>query len=199
MKILIPILSLWILFSLSTARAENEHVHGLELEAESYSSDSLYLTESEWTSSNGQKLRLSELRGRPQLIALFYASCESACPAIVDAMKKVEHSIPREQANALGFVLVTFDHSGDTPTVLGAYAKKRGLGKNWTLLQGSEADTRELAVLLGSKFKKIGPSNFAHTNLIALLDEEGRIAARAKALSELEMLIVEVQKLLRPH
>lgn len=185
-----------LLFTPVVAAAE-EHVHSLELNADPYSSESLFLTTSEWTASDGRRMKLRDLQGKARLVALFYASCTSACPAIVDAMKRVEKVIPAKHAKDFGLVLVTFDTEEDTPEALRRYAEKRDLDKErWLLLRGEEDDTRELAVLLGSKFKKLGPKNFAHSNLIALIDRDGRIVARAKTLADIESFSDDVRKFL---
>ncbi|MFN8392168.1 MAG: SCO family protein [Bdellovibrionota bacterium] len=172
-----------------------DHIHGTELEPSESTPDSIYQVDSQWTASDGRQLRLSELAGKPRLIALFYASCASACPAIVDAMQRVERDI--QAGDELGFILVTFDTDEDTPAVLAQYAAKRRLDRTkWSLLRGGEDDTRELAVLLGSKYKKLAPRSFAHSNLIALLDKDGRIVARAKSLSDIPSFSSDVRAFL---
>ena len=174
-----------------------DHVHGTALEAEPFSADSLFSTDSAWTTPDGREMKLGDLRGKPRVIALFYASCSSACPLIVDAMKRVEKEIAAKKFPAPGFVLVTFDPEEDTAAVLKRYAEKRGLAPDrWLLLRGDDDDVRELSVLLGSKFKRIGNKNFAHSNVIALLDSEGRIVARSKALDDVDRFAAEVTEYL---
>ncbi len=173
---------------------EHDHAHHTTIEPGESASDSLFLTDSVWTTSEGKAMRLADLKGEPAVLSLFYASCESACPAIVEAMKKLERALPSAK---LGFVLVTFDPENDSADVLQKYASKRSLAKEkWRLLRGSEADTRELAVLLGSKYKRTGEKQFAHSNLIVLLDGEGRVVARAQDLSEIDKLTEQTRRLL---
>ena len=186
-----------LLYPASLIAEEHAHVHGEELQASDFSPESLFLTDSRWSSTDGKEFRLRQMRGTPMLVALFYATCNSACPAIIDAMKKVEKSLPPEHTAGLKFVLITFDPINDTADVLRHYAVKRDLKQDrWLLLRGQEDDTRELAVILGSKFKRIGPTDFAHSNLIALIDGEGRVVARAKTLSEVAEFSVEVNRFL---
>ena len=85
MKILLFAL-LFLLLPYCTLRADDSarDTEGIE---ESASDDSLYLTDSIWTSSDGRRIKLAELAGRPVVMALFYTSCDSACPLIIDAMK----------------------------------------------------------------------------------------------------------------
>ena len=192
MKILLFAL-LFLLLPYCTLRADDSarDTEGIE---ESASDDSLYLTDSIWTSSDGRRIKLAELAGRPVVMALFYTNCDSACPLIIDAMKRLEKTLGADEAAKVRFVLVSFDTEADTPEELKAYARKRGIDRaNWELLRGSKDDTQELAVLLGSKFKKVSPNMFAHSNLIVVLDGSGRIAARVNALDQLDLLVDKVR------
>jgi protein SCO1/2 len=175
--------------------AQHHHVHGSELPAVNFSSESLFLTESEWSTHLNKTIQLRDLRGRPRVLALFYASCTSACPILVDQMKQIERALGAA-ADRVGFVLVTFDPRDDTREVLEAYADKRSLEPSrWLLLRGDEDDTQELAVLVGSKYKRLGPKNFAHSNLLVYLDEEGRIQARSKSFRESDDFTARVLEL----
>jgi protein SCO1/2 len=49
---------------------------------------SLYLIESKWTSDVGKTIPLSVLRRRPQIVTMFFTRCESACPILMNDMKK---------------------------------------------------------------------------------------------------------------
>ena len=49
---------------------------------------SLYQLDSTWTSDQGRRVKLGVLRGRPQVLALFFTRCEFACPIIVHDMKQ---------------------------------------------------------------------------------------------------------------
>ena len=160
-----------------TTPQPHAHHHGSELPSGEITDDSLYQTESLWQTSDSKTVKLSSFRGTPQVIALFYASCESACPIIVDLMKQVERQIGAEALSKTHFILVTFDPERDSTETLRAYAVKRSLtAPGWTLLRGSPEDTQELAVLLGFKYKKLEDGNFAHSNTISVLDKNGRIA-----------------------
>ena len=196
MKILLFAL-LFSLLPCCTVLADDDarELEGIE---EGASDDSLYLTDSIWTASDGRRIKLGDLAGRPVVMALFYTSCDSACPMIVDAMKRLEKTLGPDESAKVRFVLVSFDTEADTPEELKSYARKRGIDRaNWELLRGSRDDTQELAVLLGSKFKKVSPKMFAHSNLIAVLDAGGRIVARVNALDQLDLLVDKVRLALK--
>lgn len=146
------------------------------LESGKPSDKSLYLTESKWTSDVGRVVPLSVLRGRPQVVAMFFTHCEYACPIIVNDMRKLQASLPEGIRDRVDFLLVSFDASRETAESLRAYRKKEKLPKkSWTLLRGNEDDVRELAALLGINYAADSRGQFAHSNLITVLNAEGEV------------------------
>jgi protein SCO1/2 len=145
---------------------------------------SLYLLDSKWTSDVGRTIPLSVLRGRPQVVAMFFTHCEYACPILVNDMRKLEAVLPEEVRGRVDFLLVSFDARRDTPETLAAFRKKENLpAKNWTLLRGAEDDVRELAALLGINYAPDARGQFAHSNLITVLNAEGEIVFQQPGLN----------------
>jgi protein SCO1/2 len=128
-------------------------------------------------------LKLAALRGRPQLVTMFFASCQFTCPILVSDMKRIEAALPQGVRTNVGFVLVTFDSERDTPEALAAYRKIHGLTSNWTLLRGAPDDVLELGALLGVKFKKDLRGQFAHSNVITVLDAGGETVRQIVGLN----------------
>jgi protein SCO1/2 len=160
---------------------------------------SLYQLTSSWTNDASEALMLDSLRGRPQIVTMFFASCEFACPILVRDMKHIEAALPETVRTNVGFVLISFDSRRDTPAVLANYRKLYGLNSNWTLLLGGPDDVLELAALLGVKYKKDARGQFAHSNLITLLNSNGEIAARQIGLSQDgEEFVSNAKRLLAP-
>ena len=146
---------------------------------------SLYLLDSKWTSDVGKTVPLSVLRGRPQVLAMFFSHCEYACPILVNDMRKLEAALPRDVLAKVDFVLVSFDTKRDTPEVLAAFRKKEKLpAASWTLLRGEADDVRELAALLGINYAQDARGQFAHSNVITLLNAEGEIAFQQNGLNQ---------------
>lgn len=58
---------------------------------------------------------------------------------------------------------------------LRAYRESRALDGQWILLHGDDVAVRELAALLGVKFKRGASGQFVHSNLISLLNLQGEI------------------------
>jgi protein SCO1/2 len=160
------------------------------------SDQSLYQLDSSWTNDQGAALPLASLRGRPQIVTMFFARCEFACPILVHDMKRIAAALPESLQTNVGFVLVSFDSERDTPAALAGYRKIHQLPPNWTLLRGTPDDVLELAALLGVKFKKDLRGQFAHSNLITVLDSNGEIASQQAGLNQrVDDLVSTVKRL----
>jgi protein SCO1/2 len=150
-----------------------------------FSDKSLWQLDSTWTNDSGNKVQLSSLRGRVQVLVMFFASCEYACPLLVHEMKQIEAALPETVREKTGFTLISFDPQRDTPSALRTYRQAQDLGTNrWTLLQGKPDDILELAALLGVKYKKDARGQFAHSNLITVLNEDGDIVYQQVGLNQ---------------
>jgi protein SCO1/2 len=149
------------------------------------SDQSLYQTESTWTTDAGKKVQLADLRGRPQVVVMFFASCTYACPILVHDLRRIESGLPPALRTNVGFTLVTIDPKRDTPAALAEFRSIRSLpAETWTLLHGPDDDILELAALLGVKYKQEANGQFAHSNLITLLNEQGEIVHQLVGLGQ---------------
>ena len=164
-------------------KAEDPPCHHEELAADApLEAESVYQVDSSWTRSDDKEFRLSQLRGKVRVAAIFFANCEYACPILVAKMKKLQASLPKEQRDRVGFLLVSMDVERDDPAHLRAYAERMKLEGDWTLLHGNDADVRELAAVLGIRYRKEKDGSFSHSNMITVLDREGRVAHRSIGL-----------------
>jgi len=144
---------------------------------------SIYQLESTWTSDAGKAVALTSFRGRPVVLAMFFASCEYACPVIVNDIQRLRAALPEAVRASTQIVLVTFDTVRDTPAALRAFRARMSLDANWTLLRADEGAVQELAMLLGVKFKQDARGQFAHSNLLTLLNAEGEIVHQHAGLN----------------
>jgi protein SCO1/2 len=149
-----------------------------------FTDKSLYQSDSTWLDDSGRPLKLASLRGRPQVVCMFFANCQFACPLLVQQMKQIEAALPEALRTNTGFVLVSFDPERDTPAALHNYRLEHDLSADrWTLLHGSADNVLELAALLGVKFKKDAQGQFMHSNILTLLNSQGEIAFQETGLS----------------
>lgn len=155
---------------------------------------SLYLLESSWTSDVQSGIRLEVLRGRPQIVAMFFTQCEYACPILVNELRRLESALPVALKDQVDFLLVSFDTERDTALALAKFRQTQQLGNShWTLLTGKPDDVRELAALLGVNFQKDARGQFSHSNLITVLNREGEVA---RQFGGLRLPVDEVLRLL---
>src|SRR5262245_59455399 len=161
------------------------HVRLAELPASADDARPVSHSESVWTTATAQPLRLGQLQGKVQVLAMVYTTCESACPIIVSLMQLIEASLPPELRPEVGFVLVTFDPARDTPSVLSAYGARMGLDPgSWLLLSGHSDDVLELSTLLGVKYKRDQSGGLIHSNVITVLNKAGEIVHRHEGLQQ---------------
>jgi len=86
-------------------------------------------------------------------------------------------------APAAQFVLFSFDPQRDTPRAMRDYAAKKSLpAPRWELLAADDDATLELAVALGVRFQPVAGGDFAHSNIVFVLDCAGEIAHRQEGL-----------------
>ncbi len=136
---------------------------------------SLYQADGSFTDDSGKSFRLASLRGRPVVVNLFFATCGYACPLAVTDLLAVQARLSPTQRKETVFVLVSFDLQRDTVEALAQYRAARQLDDNWILLRGDDASVRELAALLGVKYKQEADGSFAHSNLFTILNREGEV------------------------
>lgn len=145
--------------------------------------DSLYQAPVRLTAQDGVAFDWRTRRGKPQLVSMFYSSCPYICPLIIDAGKAIERALPPAERARLGILLISIDPARDTPAALSALMAKRGLGaRTWTLASPAAADVRQVAGLLGVRYRALAGGDFNHTSVLVLLDAQGRIVARSETI-----------------
>jgi protein SCO1/2 len=155
---------------------------------------SIYDLDSKWHDQRGTSRSLSSLRGQPQVVAMIYTHCSTTCPFTVAEMKRIE----REAPSGAGFVLVSLDPARDDPARLAMFAEERGLdASRWTLLDGSDDAVRELATVLGVRYRRLSPDELAHSNALTVLDADGVVTYQHAGLDAAEDVIKALTALQR--
>ena len=139
---------------------------------------SIYQVGGEWTDHRGNKFELEDLTGKNQVVVMAYTSCQHTCPILVRGMKQIEKEMTDEARANTEFVLATLDTERDTVTVMNNYAEHNDLGDNWRLIRSDEATTRMLANTLNIKYQFADNGDINHSNLISILDKQGRLVAQ---------------------
>ncbi|HET7125470.1 MAG TPA: SCO family protein [Lysobacter sp.] len=145
--------------------------------------DSVYQLRLPLTGQDGRTADWRALRGKPRMVAMFYTSCQYMCPLIVESGKAVEHQLDAAQRARLGVVLISMDPARDTPAALRKVATARGVDDGrWLLAAPPAAKVREVAGVLGVRYKQLPNGDFNHSSVLILLDADGRIVARTEKI-----------------
>lgn len=145
--------------------------------------DSIYQLSLPLTDSQGQTRDWRSLRGKPQLVSMFYTNCQFICPLIVETGKAVERQLTPEQQKRLGVTLISMDPARDTPAALKKIVDQRKLDTHrWTLASPKPNDVRAVAGILGIRYRQLADGEFNHSSVMILVDAEGRILSRSEKI-----------------
>src|SRR3989304_3574738 len=122
----------------------------------------------------GQRVALSELRGKVLAITFIYATCADTCPMLTAKMARIQDRLGGDFGSKVYFLSVTVDPDRDTPTVLNQYAKRHGAkSAGWAFLTGTREEIREVAKKYGIYYKRTRRGDVEHTFLTSLVDQSG--------------------------
>lgn len=134
---------------------------------------SLYALRSTWTAHDGRTVDLASLRGETVVLAMVYTSCTMTCPLITSNMLSVQRALPPDVRRRVHFVLASFDPARDSVAALRAHVATMALDERWLALRAPAAVVRQLAVLLGVRYRQLPGGDFDHSNIISVIDRDG--------------------------
>lgn len=156
---------------------------GASLAAPPLPKDSIYQLDLPLTDSAGRTADWEQLRGKPRLVSMFYTSCQYICPLIVESGKAVERQLTPAQRTKLGVALISMDPARDTPAALKKVVSDRKIDAGrWLLASPRGNDVRQVAAVLGIRYRQLADGEFNHTSALVLVDAQGRILARTETL-----------------
>jgi protein SCO1 len=158
---------------------------------------SIYALSVPLTDQNGRDFRLTDARGRPVLISMFYTSCDAVCPMIFETLRLTLGRLSERERRAVRVVMVSFDPARDTVAVLKRSAQAHGADDDrWTLARADEAAARQVAAVLGVQYRRLASGEFNHSSEIVLLDAEGRIVQRSATLGAVDPALLRALRTL---
>ena len=137
------------------------------------------------TQSDGQSLRLADLKGKVWVADFFYTSCPGPCPVLTSKLGEVQKALA---SNAdVRLVSISVDPEKDTTEALQAYAKRFNAGPHWSFCTG---DKPAIIVLAHDGFKlpiaegtpESGP--VTHSTRMVLVDRTGTVRGFYEGTSE---------------
>ncbi|MCR6685752.1 SCO family protein [Pseudoxanthomonas sp.] len=146
---------------------------------------SLYHLQAGLTDQHGQSLQWASLRGKPQLVSMFYANCHLMCPLILENAKALQKQLPAAQRARLGVAMITLDPARDSPQALAEVARNHRTPDDWRYLRPGADDVRALASVLDVRYRFREDGSINHTSVLVLLDAEGRVLGRSEVVNAL--------------
>ena len=131
------------------------------------------------TNQHGERMSLSDLRGRYALLTFGYTHCPDVCPLTLNEFRRVRETLG-ELASEVAFIFISVDGQRDRPEVIRRYFAARQL-EGMIGLTGDEADVRRLGGDYGLAFERGAEAAgylVNHTAGSFLLDGEGRWVMR---------------------
>ena len=145
--------------------------------------DSVYQLPLKLTDQHGKSWDWSRKRGQPQLVSMFYSSCQYICPLIVESGKAVQRTLTPAQRAKLGVMLISMDPARDTPRRLAQVVRERRIeDARWSLASPAADDVRSVAGVLDVRYRQLSDGEFNHTSVLILLDADGRILAHTEKI-----------------
>ena len=145
---------------------------------------SIFHLQSTWTDQRGRPMQLSSLRGKPTVVLLFYGTCRSVCPTLIEDAKRIDAALSADVRRRVQYLLVTFDPANDTTARLGEIAREHRLDtRRFCLVRSDDDAVRELANVLGVQYREIREGEYAHSSVLNLLDRDGVFAYQSVGVS----------------
>lgn len=162
------------------------HSNSNALEVNEVKNDySLFNLNAEWTNHRNETISLSEFKGKPVIIVMYYGNCTQVCPILIRDANRVYRGVDETLQKDIRVLAITFDPENDTPERLYNYAIEKELNlPEWHFVTGSASNIRQIAMLLGVEYTKKSDGHFAHSNLVTVLDGDGMIAERMVGLNQ---------------
>lgn len=169
------------------AHGPAEHDHSLHVlpASKPLADQSLYHLQVPLTDQDGRSLELASLRGSAVLAVMFYASCQSVCPMLVAQLARLDGMLPSDARARTQVLLVSLDPARDKTEKLKELAQRHGINDpRWHIVRTQADSVREIAAVLGVRYRQLPDGEISHSPIIVLLDGEGVVAQRMENASD---------------
>lgn len=146
----------------------------------------------------GAPVRLrSDHAGRPLVISMIFTSCHHVCPQTTQHLAEAVDAA-REALGTDSFNVVTigFDVAHDTPTAMGAFARKQGVNEpGWRFLSATPETIGQISNDLGFIYFQTA-RGFDHINQSSIITKDGEIYSQVYGVTfELPWLVEPLKEL----
>jgi protein SCO1/2 len=123
----------------------------------------------------GDERHLASLQGRHVLLHVFYGTCVTVCPIVIEQLREFYSGLPVEQRRKLVILSISVDSVRDTTERLAELWRDEGAFAGWIMAQPAHTSvdrvTREFGIWVLAK----PDGTFNHSADLFLIDPRGRI------------------------
>ena len=126
--------------------------------------------------TDGNRLTLDQLRGKPLVVSMVFTSCYQICPMTTRHLSRMVQKARKALGDdSFNVAVIGFDTAVDTPDAMRFFAAKQGISdKGWRLLSADEQTIAALAKDLGFQFYA-SSNGFDHLIQATVIDAEGKV------------------------
>jgi protein SCO1/2 len=126
--------------------------------------------------TDGNRLTLDQLRGKPLVVSMVFTSCYQICPMTTRHLSKMVQKARKALGeDSFNVAVIGFDTEVDTPDAMRFFAAKQGVSdKGWRLLSANEQTITSLSRDLGFQFYA-SSNGFDHLIQATVIDAEGKV------------------------
>lgn len=128
---------------------------------------------------DGRQITLADTEGKPRLVYFFFTECPDVCPITTFMLSQTQDLLIKDGSfgKDVEFVSISFDPKNDTREAIKTFADRFHADySGWYFLRGDQEQVRNLAA---DSFKVLiygdNKDNFAHANMIGLVDRDNRL------------------------
>jgi len=151
------------------------------------------------STQSGERMTLSELRGKVLAVTFIYATCKDTCPVLTAKMATLQRRLGAAFGPRVRFVSVTVEPEVDTPDVLAAYARRFGANPaGWSFVTGTPEEVADVVRRYGAFARRAAPGEVDHLFLTSLVDRGGMMRVQYLGYRfDPEEMLRDVRSLLR--
>ena len=123
----------------------------------------------------GNERRLASLRGRYVLLHVFYGSCLTICPIVIEQLREVYSDLPAAQRGKLVILSISVDLVRDTTERLLDLWHEEGAFQGWIMAQPADRSIDRVAQEFGIWVFAKNDGTINHSADLFLIDPAGRI------------------------
>ena len=123
----------------------------------------------------GHERRLASLRGRHVLLHVFYGSCLTICPIVIEQLREVYSDLSAAQRSKLVILSISVDPVSDTTKRLRDLWREKGAFAGWIMAQPADRSIDQVTREFGIWVLARNDGTINHSADLFLIDPGGRI------------------------